>query len=83
MADVQILDPAQYELEEIAHLYMTLAGPESARKLTDKIFEALERLKLFPSYANGMAPDDFSVLFSEVAFRATLLCQPLLIMIVQ
>ena len=48
MAEVQILDPAQYEFEEIANLYMTLAGPESARKITDKIFEALERLKLFP-----------------------------------
>lgn len=45
---VQILDPAQSELEEIAHLYMALAGPDSARKITDKIFEAMDRLSSFP-----------------------------------
>ena len=48
MAEIQILDPAQNDLEEIAHLYMALAGPVSARKITDKIFDALECLKRFP-----------------------------------
>lgn len=45
---VQILDPAQAELEDIAQLYCSLAGPDSARKITDSIFDALEQLSRFP-----------------------------------
>ena len=45
---VQILDPAQGELEEIAQLYLSLAGVQSARKITDKIYDALEQLTHFP-----------------------------------
>ena len=45
---VQILDPAQGELEEIAQLYLSLAGVQSARKITDKIYDALEQLTRFP-----------------------------------
>ncbi len=46
--NVQILDPAQAELEDIALLYCSLAGPDSARKITDSIFDALEQLSRFP-----------------------------------
>ena len=46
--EVRILDPAQGELEEIARLYCSLAGPDSARKITDGIYEALEQLARFP-----------------------------------
>jgi plasmid stabilization system protein ParE len=45
---VQILDPAQSELEEIAQLYLSLVGVQSARKITDKIYAALEQLAHFP-----------------------------------
>ena len=45
---VQILDPAQAELEDIASLYLSLVGASSARKITDKIYNALEQLTQFP-----------------------------------
>ena len=45
---VQILDPAQSELEDIAGLYCFLAGVESARKITDSIYEGFEQLSRFP-----------------------------------
>jgi len=45
---VQILDPAQGELEEIARLYLSLVGAESARRITNKIYDALGQLTRFP-----------------------------------
>ncbi len=45
---VRILDPAQAELEDIARLYRALAGPDSARKITNGIFDALEQISRFP-----------------------------------
>ena len=45
---IQILDPAQGELEEIAQLYLSLTGIQSARKITERIHNALERLIEFP-----------------------------------
>ena len=45
---IQILAPAQGELEEIAQLYLSLAGIQSARQNTDGIYAALERLTSFP-----------------------------------
>ena len=45
---VLILDPAQAELEDIASLYLSLVGASSARKITDKIYDALEQLAQFP-----------------------------------
>ena len=41
---VEILEPAQNELENIALLHKTLVGPISARRITDKIYNSLERL---------------------------------------
>lgn len=58
MANVIILDSAQEELENIARLYKELSGPNAARNITDKIYQALERLEQFPHL--GMIPkDDF------------------------
>ena len=49
MAKLVLLEPAQRELEEIAQLHRNLVGPNSARKVTNKIFDALSRLELFPA----------------------------------
>lgn len=56
MANLVILEPAQRELEEIAQLHRNLVGPNSARKITNKIFDALSRLELFP--LSGSLPRD-------------------------
>lgn len=45
---LNILPPAQAELEEIARVYIALSGPNSARKVTDAIYEAMEQLTRFP-----------------------------------
>jgi len=45
---LEILTPAQRELEDIAILHMELVGPDSARKISDRIYTALEKLKTFP-----------------------------------
>lgn len=44
MAKLVLLEPAQRELEEIAQLHRNLVGPNSARKITNKIFDALSWL---------------------------------------
>lgn len=46
--NVEILPPAQAELEEIARVHMALSGPQSARRVTNKIFHAIEQMALFP-----------------------------------
>ena len=51
-----ILTPAQRELEEIARVYLELAGADSARRITDQIFDSLERLKIYP--LSGSLPRD-------------------------
>ncbi len=48
MADLVILEPAQRELEEITQLHLNLAEPDSARKITDLIFDTLSRPEIFP-----------------------------------
>ncbi len=45
---LEILAPAQTELEEIARLHMLLSGPQSARKVTDQLYHAMEQLTQFP-----------------------------------
>ncbi len=45
---LEILPPAQAELEEIARLHLALSGAKYAKKITDHIFEALEQLTRFP-----------------------------------
>lgn len=56
MAKLVILESAQMDLEGIAQLHMNLAGPNSARKITDSIYHSLSRLEQFP--LSGFAPDD-------------------------
>jgi len=46
---LEILAPAQRELEEIAFLHRELVGPRSARRITNRIFDALERLRTSPN----------------------------------
>ena len=45
---VKILGPAQHDLEDIALLYLRLAGLESEERITDKILDAIDRLTQFP-----------------------------------
>jgi len=45
---LDILPPAQAELEEIARVHMALSGPQSARSITDKIYDAMDQLIRFP-----------------------------------
>ena len=45
---LDILPPAQAELEEIARVHMALSGPQSAHSVTDKIYDAMEQLMRFP-----------------------------------
>ena len=45
MAKIEILESAQRELEAIAELHMNLVGPNSARKITDRILDSLWRVR--------------------------------------
>lgn len=60
MAKLVLLEPAQREIEEIAQLHRNLVGPNSARKITNEIFDALSRLELFP--LSGSLPRDKELL---------------------
>ena len=52
---LDILAPAQAELEEIARVHMALSGPRSAQEITDKIYDAMEQLTRFPARRSGMS----------------------------
>jgi len=56
VAKLIILSSAQRELEEIAELHLRLVGPNSARNITELIFETLSQLELFPM--SGIIPRD-------------------------
>lgn len=56
MANLIILEPAQRELEAIAELHLRLVGPNSARNITNLIYDTLERLEMFP--LSGHIPQD-------------------------
>ena len=45
---LELLTPAQNELEEIARVHMQLVGPKSAQKITDSIYSSMEKLEIFP-----------------------------------
>lgn len=45
---VEILGSAWRELEEITDYHLMMVGPISAKKITDKILDSLERLEKFP-----------------------------------
>ena len=42
---IEILAPAWHEIEEIADMHLSLVGPASAKKTTDKILNHIELLK--------------------------------------
>jgi len=46
--DVVLLTPAWLDLDDISNFHLLEVGPDSARKITDRILNALERLKTFP-----------------------------------
>lgn len=68
MAKIEILESAQRELEAIAELHMNLVGPNSARKITDRILDSLSRLERFP--LSGSLPRDAELLKSGLPERA-------------
>ncbi len=45
---IEILAPAWRELDEVASYHLLMVGKISAKKITDKILGALERLEEFP-----------------------------------
>ena len=45
---LEILEPAQRELEEIAHMHLELVGSSSARNIVSRIYGALEKLQSHP-----------------------------------
>ena len=53
---LELLTPAQRELEQIAEVYFGLAGADSARRITSQILNSLERLAQFP--LSGVEPRD-------------------------
>jgi len=46
--NVELLYPAWLDLDAIADYHLMEVGPESARKITDKILDSLDRLKTYP-----------------------------------
>ena len=45
---LELLAPAWRELNEIASYHLMVVGPSSAKKITDKILDALAKLEDFP-----------------------------------
>lgn len=45
---LEILQSAQTEMEEIAQVHKALSGPQSARRVMDKIYSVMEQLTRFP-----------------------------------
>ena len=57
---LDILPPAQAELEEIARVHMALSGPQSARSITDRIYDAMDQLTRFPLSGPPVRDDELS-----------------------
>lgn len=73
--DLEILPPAQGELEEIAQVHMALSGPSSARKITDQIFDALEQLTRFPLSGPPIRDEQLR----SAGYRTILACKYLIV----
>lgn len=58
--NLDILPPAQAELEEIARVHMALSGPQSARSITDRIYDAMDQLTRFPLSGPSVRDDELS-----------------------
>lgn len=48
MYKLELSPVAQSELEEIARVHMALSGLQSARRVTNQIYDAMEQLTRFP-----------------------------------
>ena len=46
--NLEILSPAQKELDAIAQRHMSIVGADSARKITNRIYGSLAHLRTFP-----------------------------------
>ena len=57
---LDILPPAQAELEEIARVHMALSGPQSARNITDRIYDAMDQLTRFPLSGPSVRDNELS-----------------------
>lgn len=55
--DLEILPSAQAEIEEIARLHMALSGLQSARNITDALYDGMEQLTRFPM-SGPIVPDE-------------------------
>ena len=54
--ELELLSTAQHELEEIGRVHLELAGPNVAKKTTDRILSSLAKLKTLPD--SGIACRD-------------------------
>lgn len=55
--NIEILQPAWAELDEIAKFHLHTVGVNSSRKITDKILSSLDRLEQYP-LSCPYAPDE-------------------------
>lgn len=60
ICNLDILPPAQADLEEIARVHMALSGPQSARTITDAIYDAMQQLTRFPLSGPPIRDDQLS-----------------------
>ena len=58
---VELLAPAWQELDEIATYHLQMVGANSARKITDKILDSLDRLEDFPLSCTHVPDDELKI----------------------
>ena len=71
---LEILTPAQQELEEIAGVHMELVGPISAQKVTDHIYSAMENLETFPQLGVACKDKQLAALGYRMLICGNYLC---------
>jgi len=71
---LEVLTPAQYELEEIARVHAELVGPQSARKNTDNIYSAMEKLEMFPELGVACKDNHLAALGYRMLICGNYLC---------
>jgi len=71
---LKILSPAQSELEEIARVRLELVGSQSARKITDRVYSALSKLKTFPELGVKCKDTQLSALGYRMLICGNYLC---------
>lgn len=71
---LELLAPAQRELEEIALVHLQLVGPVSARKITNRIYTALEKLERHPNLGIACKDKELSLLGFRMLICGNYLC---------